>query len=101
MGPRANAATCCSSPPTATRRCCMATSSRSTPVPESPAPAAAAAEPAVSHAAQPWRWRLFELVSSYLPLLMMALLALGTWWLVKSTPLDDEERVATPPRHEP
>jgi lipopolysaccharide export system protein LptC len=81
------------------RRCCKATSSRSTPVPETAA--TAAAEPTVSHAAQPWRWRLFEMVSSYLPLLMMALLALGTWWLVKSVPFDDEVRVPVAPRHEP
>ncbi|MGY4831677.1 LPS export ABC transporter periplasmic protein LptC [Sphaerotilaceae bacterium SBD11-9] len=58
--------------------------------------------PAASHyVSQPWRWRVFEWVSSYLPLLLMALLALGTWWLVKSTPLAGEARVAAPPRHEP
>ena len=31
----------------------------------------------------------------------MALLALGTWWLVKNTPLPDGARVAAPLRHEP
>ena len=30
------------------------------------------------------RWR--ELLGAYLPLVLMALLALGTWWLVKNTP---------------
>jgi lipopolysaccharide export system protein LptC len=34
----------------------------------------------------PVRLRLRELLGAYLPLLLMALLALGTWWLVKNTP---------------
>lgn len=50
---------------------------------------------------QPWRWRAWELLSAYLPLLMMALLALGTWWLVKNTPVIEDARVAAPLRHEP
>jgi lipopolysaccharide export system protein LptC len=45
--------------------------------------------------------RLVEQVSSYLPLLLMALLALGTWWLVKNTPAPDTDRPAAPLRHEP
>jgi len=58
--------------------------------------------PATSHyVKQPWRWRVFEWVSSYLPLLLMALLALGTWWLVKNTPLVDEVLEIAAPRHEP
>ncbi|MBC7957678.1 MAG: LPS export ABC transporter periplasmic protein LptC [Cytophagales bacterium] len=58
--------------------------------------------PSLNHGvAQPWRWRLLEMVSSYLPLLLMMLLALGTWWLVKNTPLAGEARAATPLRHEP
>ncbi len=61
-------------------------------------PAAPASAQAVR---QPWHWRVFELASSYLPLLMMALLALGTWWLVKNTPLADVVRTAAPLRHEP
>jgi lipopolysaccharide export system protein LptC len=60
-----------------------------------------AAPSANQSAAEPWRWRLFEMVSSYLPLLMMALLALGTWWVVKNTPLADDVRAVTPLRHEP
>lgn len=32
------------------------------------------------------RLRARELLGAYLPLLLMALLALGTWWLVKNTP---------------
>jgi len=34
----------------------------------------------------PWHVRLRDALSSYLPLLLMALLALSTWWLVKNTP---------------
>ena len=34
----------------------------------------------------PWHVRLRDAISSYLPLLLMALLALFTWWLVKNTP---------------
>lgn len=47
------------------------------------------------------RWRVFELVSTSLPLLLMATLALGTWWLVKNTPLLDDGRAAAPLRHVP
>jgi lipopolysaccharide export system protein LptC len=50
-------------------------------------------------AARPRRIR--EAALSYLPVLLMALLALGTWWLVKNTPVPEPERVAAPPRHEP
>lgn len=34
----------------------------------------------------PWHLRLRETVSAYLPLLLMALLALASWWLVKNSP---------------
>ena len=50
---------------------------------------------------RPWLWRLQSLLSNYLPLLMMALLASGTWWLVKNTPLLGEAGEQAPPRHEP
>ncbi|CAG1016280.1 hypothetical protein BURC_01234 [Burkholderiaceae bacterium] len=49
----------------------------------------------------PWGVRLLEQASSYLPLLLMAMLALGSWWLVKNTPLPDAPRAAAPLRHEP
>jgi len=49
----------------------------------------------------PWRVRLFDAASTYLPLLLMAILALGTWWLVKNTPLFESERAVVPLRHEP
>jgi lipopolysaccharide export system protein LptC len=37
-------------------------------------------------AAMPWHARLRESLSAYLPLLLMTLLALATWWLVKNSP---------------
>jgi lipopolysaccharide export system protein LptC len=39
--------------------------------------------------AQPLVWQAQRLLFNYLPLLLMALLAGGTWWLVKNTPLLD------------
>ncbi len=39
-----------------------------------------------ARAASPWHLRLRDTVSSYLPLLLMAVLALATWWLVKNSP---------------
>lgn len=50
---------------------------------------------------QPWTWRAQSLLSNYLPLLLMALLASGTWWLVKNTPLLGEPGELAPPRHVP
>ena len=50
--------------------------------------------------ALPWHGRVLALVSAYLPLLLMALLALGTWWLVRNTPLAPQPKPALPPRHE-
>jgi lipopolysaccharide export system protein LptC len=51
-------------------------------------------------AAAPWPMRLLDLVSAYLPLLMMAVLASGTWWLVRNAPSVDAPREAAPLRHE-
>lgn len=50
---------------------------------------------------QPWHWYVGQLVSAYLPVLLMALLALGTWWLVQNTPRPDVPRAQAAPRHEP
>jgi lipopolysaccharide export system protein LptC len=36
--------------------------------------------------AMPWHLRLREALSAYLPILLMAALALATWWLVKNSP---------------
>jgi len=49
----------------------------------------------------PWAWRVVDTASAYLPLLLMAALALGTWWLVKNTPLFENDRELAPLRHEP
>jgi lipopolysaccharide export system protein LptC len=49
----------------------------------------------------PLRARLLDLVATYLPLLLMGLLALGTWWLVKNTPVPGAAQAVAPPRHEP
>ena len=73
-------------------------------LPASPAP------PHVPHPAEAaerrslrrsWPARITALLSAYLPLLLMAVLALGTWWLVKNTPVPGEAAAATAPRHEP
>lgn len=57
--------------------------------------------PVRRHLAQSWLWRLQALASAYLPLLLMAFLAAGTWWLVKNTPLMDGPTEPVPPRHVP
>ena len=46
-------------------------------------------------------WRLRNALSTYLPLLLMALLALGTWWLVKNTPGAPAPSAEQLPRQEP
>ena len=53
------------------------------------------------HNPAPWYLRAIDAASTYLPLLLMAVLALGTWWLVKNTPLFEGDRAAAPLRHEP
>lgn len=67
----------------------------------SPAAVSPATDPRPAGAEQPWRWRVLEFFSAYLPLLLMALLALGTWWLVKNTPVVERDRATAPLRHEP
>lgn len=44
--------------------------------------------------------RGWEGVSLYLPVLLMGLLALGTWWLVRNAPQPLAPQVASAPRHE-
>jgi lipopolysaccharide export system protein LptC len=50
------------------------------------------------------RLRLRELLGAYLPLVLMTLLALGTWWLVKNTPRplagDDNTALRSDPDYE-
>lgn len=50
-------------------------------------------------AAAPWHLRLLDVISAYLPLLMMAVLASGTWWLVRNAPSVATPRVVATPRH--
>jgi len=45
--------------------------------------------------------RGWERVSMYLPLILMALLALGTYWLVRNAPMLGLPEAAPPVRHEP
>ena len=52
-------------------------------------------------APQPWHQQLRDLAATYLPLLLMLVLALGTWWLVKNTPGPDVPPEASLPREEP
>ena len=56
---------------------------------------------AAARAAQPWSYRLRQGLSSYLPLLLMALLAVSTWWLVRHTPQAPGSRAEGPQRLDP
>ncbi len=73
-------------------------------MPETPAVAltlAAPVPPARQAAVLSWPRRVLDTLSAYLPLMLMALLALGTWWLVKNTPLFEAARATAPLTHEP
>jgi lipopolysaccharide export system protein LptC len=48
-----------------------------------------------------WRLRASALLGSALPLMLMGLLALGTWWLVKNSPSAPSSRAPFPPVHVP
>lgn len=48
-----------------------------------------------------WHLRLRDGLTAYLPLLLMMLLALFTWWLVKNTPTTSGAAPPGPVRHEP
>ncbi len=52
-------------------------------------------------AAMPWHLRLRSALWSYLPLLLMLLLALATWWLVKNSPQPKQVVGAAPVSSEP
>jgi lipopolysaccharide export system protein LptC len=49
----------------------------------------------------PWYLRLRDGLSAYLPLLLMAALALFTWWLVKNTPMAPARSNEAPQRTTP
>jgi lipopolysaccharide export system protein LptC len=48
-----------------------------------------------------WVRAWWDRISLYLPVLLMAMLAMATYWLVRSTPAPDQPQAATEPRHEP
>lgn len=50
---------------------------------------------------QRWTIRLRDLLSAYLPLLLMAVLAAGSWWLVKNAPGAARTREDVPLRSDP
>lgn len=56
-----------------------------------------AARPPPRHWAARWR----DALSAWLPLLLMALLAAGSWWLVKNAPGVLPAKVDAPPRSDP
>ncbi|CAN5715162.1 LPS export ABC transporter periplasmic protein LptC [soil metagenome] len=48
-----------------------------------------------------WYWRVYETASTYLPLLLMTLLALGTWWLASNAPGLLDPVIESAAKHEP
>jgi lipopolysaccharide export system protein LptC len=62
---------------------------------------APAVGPARPRAPAPWGTRVRDVLTTYLPLLLMVALALGTWWLVRNTPRALEPREAAAPRSDP
>ena len=48
-----------------------------------------------------WGVRMRDTISTYLPLLLMFLLALVTWWLARNAPQPEPPRVEGAPRHDP
>ena len=43
-------------------------------------------EAGLAHRRRPWGPRLRDALTTYLPFLLMVILALGSWWLVKNSP---------------
>jgi lipopolysaccharide export system protein LptC len=70
-------------------------------LPEVPISLGPAAEPHRPQRRLAWHLRAAEALSAYLPLLLMGLVALATWWLVKNTPVPGPAPRAEPPRSEP
>lgn len=46
-------------------------------------------------------WRVWDRISIYLPIILMGVLALGTYWLVRNAPLPAPSPAARPVTHEP
>ena len=45
--------------------------------------------------------RVFDRLAVYLPLILMGLMAMGTYWLVRNSPVMGEIEQEAPPRHVP
>lgn len=60
-----------------------------------------AVEPKVRRLMLPWHQRALSTLSAYLPLMLMALVALATWWLVKNTPVFQGAKPEAALRHIP
>ena len=73
-------------------------------LPDGPADEPPIGPPGAGPAPRPplsWGYRLRQALSSYLPLLMMLLLAVSTWWLIKHTPQAAGPAAASAPREAP
>ncbi len=70
-------------------------------LPEVPVSLRPLAPPDRRRAPMPLGLRLRNWLSSYLPLLLMALLASATWWLIKHTPQASAPSTEVPVRQEP
>lgn len=70
-------------------------------VPISLGPAGDALVAPLRRARLPWHLRLREALSAYLPLVLMLLIALATWWLVKHTPVPQPPAPPREARSEP
>lgn len=70
-------------------------------LPEVPVAIGAQATAGERRLREAWDVRLRGLLGTYLPLLMMSALAVGTWWLAKQSPRAVTERVTVAPRHDP
>lgn len=57
--------------------------------------------PAARRYVLPWYQRAISTLSAYLPLMLMALVALATWWLVKNTPVFQGAKPVAAARHIP
>ncbi len=57
--------------------------------------------PAQERRRAPWHHRLRDLLSTYLPLLLMLALALATWWLARNSPIAGVPAAEAPQRTEP
>jgi lipopolysaccharide export system protein LptC len=68
--------------------------------PLDPLPASGAPNPP-PRLRQPLWWHVGQFVSAYLPLILMILLALATWWLVRNTPRPEAPRAERAVRHAP